>query len=75
MVLTPTRNDARRRPATRREAAAARVDGVEGAPVVGGKRGGAAELLHPLAHLLATAASGGDGGDGAAMQLEITGDG
>ncbi len=75
LVLTTTTNGARRRPATRRSGAAARVDGGGGAPVVGGERGRATELLHPVAHLLATAASGGDGGEGAATQLEIAGDG
>ena len=66
LVLTTTANGARRRPATRRSGAAARVDGGEGAPAVGGERGGAAELPLTTAHLLAMTASDGDGGDGAA---------
>jgi Domain of unknown function (DUF834). len=68
MVLTTTTNDARRRPATKKKAATVRVDGDDGAPVAGGDKGRAAELLHPLAHLLATAGSGGDGGDGGATR-------
>jgi Domain of unknown function (DUF834). len=40
-----------------------------------GEGGRAAELLHPLAHLLATAASGGDGGDGAATMPKTAGGG
>ncbi len=45
---------------------AARVDGGERAPVVGGEREGAAEVPLTTAHLTAVTASGGDGGDGAA---------
>ncbi len=41
------------------------VGGGGGAPVTGDDGERAAELLYPLEHLLATAASGGDGGDGA----------
>jgi hypothetical protein len=65
-VPTPTRDDARRRPATKKNAAAARVDGVGGAPVVGDANGGADDLLLLTAKLTAVAATGGDGGDGAA---------
>nr|CAE05318.2 OSJNBa0056L23.16 [Oryza sativa Japonica Group] len=75
LVLTTTRNDARRRPATRRKTAAARVDGDERAPVVGGGKEGAAELPCTTAHLLAMTASDGDGGDGAAALLKTAGDG
>src|SRR5512137_2023933 len=66
LVLTTTRNDARRRPATRKGGAAAQVNGVEGAPVVGGGKGGTAGLPLTTAHLLAATASGGDDGDGGA---------
>ncbi len=66
LVLTTTANGARRRPATKRKAAAVRVDGDEGAPVVGGGKEGAAGLPLTTAHLTAVTASGGDGGDGAA---------
>jgi Domain of unknown function (DUF834). len=55
--------------------AAARVDGVEGAPVVGGGNGGAAELLHTTAHLTAVAATKGDGGDGGATRPKMAGGG
>ena len=75
LVLTPTRNDARRRPATRRGGAAARVNGVEGAPVVGGANGGAAELPCTTAHLLAATASGDDDGDGGATRPKMAGGG
>ncbi len=43
--------------------------------MVGGENGGAAELLHTTAHLTAVAASGGDGGDGAAAMPKMTGGG
>ncbi len=66
LVLTTTRNDARRRPATRRGGAAVRLDGDEGAPGVGGENGEAAELPLLTAHLTAVTASSGDVGDGAA---------
>jgi hypothetical protein len=75
LVLTPTRKDARRRPATKKKAAAARVDGVEQAPVVGGGKGGAAELLHTTALPTVVTASGGDGGDGTATLPKMTGGG
>nr|BAH80021.1 putative retrotransposon protein [Oryza sativa Indica Group] len=65
-VPTPTRGDARRRPATKKKAAAARVDGVGGAPVVGDANGGADGLPLLTANLTVVAATGGDGGDGAA---------
>jgi Domain of unknown function (DUF834). len=75
MVPTPTRDDARRRPATKKKAAAARVDGVEQAPVVGDANGGADGLPLLTAHLLATTASGGDGGDSTAALPKMAGDG
>ncbi len=75
MVPTPTRDDARRRPATKKKAAAARVDGVEQAPVVGDTNGGADGLPLLTAHLLAATASGGDGGDGAATLPKMAGGG
>jgi hypothetical protein len=75
LVLTPTRNDARRRPATKKKAAAARVSDDGGAPVVDGEKGGAAELLHTTAHLTAVAATKGDGGDGGATRPKMAGGG
>jgi hypothetical protein len=51
---------------TKRTAAAARLDGDGGAPVVGGEGGRAAEVPLTTAHLTAAAASGGDGSSGAA---------
>jgi Domain of unknown function (DUF834). len=75
LVLTTTRNDARRRPATGEGGAAVRLNGVEGAPVVGGENGGAAELPLPTTHLTVVAASGGDGGDGAATLPKTAGGG
>jgi hypothetical protein len=68
LVPTPTRDDARRRPATKKKAAAARVDGVGQAPVVGDANGGADELPLLTAHLLAATATKGDGGDGGATR-------
>jgi hypothetical protein len=75
LVPTPTRDDARRRPATKKKAAAARVDGVGQAPVVGDANGGADGLPLLTAHLLATTASGGDGGNGTAALPKMTGGG
>ncbi len=75
MVPTPTRDDARRRPATKKKAAAARVDGVGQAPVVGDPNGGAAELLHTTANLTAVTATGGDDGGGGATRPKMTGGG
>jgi Domain of unknown function (DUF834). len=75
LVPTPTRDDARRRPATKKKAAAARVDGVGQAPVVGDANGGADGLPLLTAHLVATTANGGDGGDGAAALPKMTGGG
>ena len=66
LVLTPTRTDARRRPATKKKAAAARVDGGRRAPVVGDANGGADGLPLLTAKLTAVAATGGDGGGGGA---------
>ena len=66
LVPTPTRDDARRRPATKKKAAAARVVGVEGAPAVGDANGGADGLPLLTANLTAVAATGGDDGDGGA---------
>jgi Domain of unknown function (DUF834). len=43
--------------------------------VVGGERGGAAEVPLTTAHLTATTASGGDGGDGAATMPKTPGAG
>ena len=57
-VPTPTRDDARRRPATKKKAAAARVDGVGGAPGVGDTNGGADGLPLLTAKLTAVAATG-----------------
>ncbi len=68
-------NDARRRPATREGGAAVRLNGDEGAPVVGGENGGAAELPCTTAHLTVVAATKGDGGDGGATRPKTTGDG
>jgi hypothetical protein len=66
LVLTTSTNDARRRPATRKKTAAARVDGDEVAPGVDGANGGAAELLLAPVHLtVVTATDGDDGGGGA----------
>src|SRR5512142_1001844 len=75
LVPTPTRDDARRRPATKKKAAAARVVGVEQAPVVGDANGGADGLPLLTAHLLATMASSGDGGDGTAALPKMAGGG
>nr|AAL69430.1 Unknown protein [Oryza sativa]AAN04910.1 Hypothetical protein [Oryza sativa Japonica Group]AAP52149.1 hypothetical protein LOC_Os10g06180 [Oryza sativa Japonica Group] len=75
LVLTTTSNGARRRPATRRGGATVRLDGDEGAPVVGGEKGWAAELPLTTAHLTAVTASGGDGGDGAATLPKTAGGG
>jgi Domain of unknown function (DUF834). len=73
LVLTTTSTDARWRPATGRGGAAARVDGDEGASVVGGEKGGAAGLPLTTAHLTAVTASGGDCGDGAATLPKTAG--
>jgi hypothetical protein len=75
LIPTPTRDDARRRPATKKKAAAARVDGVGGAPGVGDANGGADGLPLLAANLTAVAATGGDGGDGAAALPKMSGDG
>jgi hypothetical protein len=75
LVLTPTRNDARRRPATKKKAAAARVSGDGGAPAVGGGNGGVAELLHTTVNLTAVTATGGDDGGDGATRPKMTGDG
>src|SRR5512142_1080394 len=74
-VPTPTRDDARRRPATKKKAAAARVVGVEGAPAVDGENGGADGLPLLTANLTAVAATGGDGGDDAAALPKMAGGG
>jgi Domain of unknown function (DUF834). len=53
-----------------KKAAAARVDGVGGAPVVGDANGGADNLLLLTANLTAVAATDGGDGDGAATMLK-----
>ncbi len=75
MVPTPTRGDARRRPATKKKATAARVSGDGGAPVIDGAKGGAAELLLAPVHLTVVAATDGDDGGGGATRPKIAGDG
>nr|ABA97769.1 hypothetical protein LOC_Os12g19680 [Oryza sativa Japonica Group] len=56
-------------------AAAARLDGDEGTPVVGGEGERAAEIPLTTAHLTAATASGGDGGDGATTTPKTAGGG
>jgi Domain of unknown function (DUF834). len=71
MVLTKASNDEQRRPATRQEAAAARLNGGDGAPVAGDERGWAAELPLTTPHPTVVTATDDDDGDGGAAVPEM----